>query len=258
MKKELLIELGHAIKNRIRATRGNSSIKTKAIIDEIKEFSDQKNWTASFEVDIGYIENSKTGIFRKGRIDVLMVYNNERVVIEIDRANKRWSIDKLNYCHERFGWFPLWIRWKGFGVIQVPKHINVLDLTKHIVNIIDFNSVEKPPAEKRKRNRVQGAESYINHDQNYLDSKSRKRKRRRHKLRKLPVHKPTHAKKAYSIEEKRRQYPQAYKVWSEQEDQSAIDAYKEGQSISQIAQKHCRKPSAILSRLVKLRIAIEL
>jgi hypothetical protein len=58
--------------------------------------------------------------------------------------------------------------------------------------------------------------------------------------------------KAYSLDEIRRKHPRAYENWTEAEDAELANYYKEGLSVSQLAEKHQRKRGAIHSRLKKL------
>ena len=64
----------------------------------------------------------------------------------------------------------------------------------------------------------------------------------------------THAvtSKKYSVKNVRREYPNAYKKWTKNEDQKLVQEYKNGRSISELADSHGRKKGAIRSRLKKL------
>ena len=58
--------------------------------------------------------------------------------------------------------------------------------------------------------------------------------------------------KAYSINEIRKNHPNAYEKWSPEEDQRLIKEFHEGLSSSEIVKRHQRKEGAIHARLKKL------
>ena len=54
------------------------------------------------------------------------------------------------------------------------------------------------------------------------------------------------------ITETRKKYPKAYEYWIKQEEEELTKLFKEGMTLSEIANHLGRKPSAIRSRLVRL------
>jgi hypothetical protein len=57
---------------------------------------------------------------------------------------------------------------------------------------------------------------------------------------------------SYKLEDIKKIYPRAYDVWTQEEDNALIKEYKEGISVSKLAEMHQRKIGAIRSRLAKL------
>ena len=66
---------------------------------------------------------------RQGRLDVLASFADGSVLaIEIDRANKRASVHKLQLARQRLPALALWIRWRGVAMAP-PADIQLLDLS---------------------------------------------------------------------------------------------------------------------------------
>lgn len=59
--------------------------------------------------------------------------------------------------------------------------------------------------------------------------------------------------KAYSVEQKRFDHPNAYKPWTESEDKLLSKLVSSGKSVKEIAEEFGRKNSAIRSRLLKIK-----
>jgi hypothetical protein len=58
--------------------------------------------------------------------------------------------------------------------------------------------------------------------------------------------------KAYSVNEKRQEHPNAYKKWTSEDDQRLREEFAKGSSISELAELLQRQESAIQSRLKRL------
>lgn len=58
--------------------------------------------------------------------------------------------------------------------------------------------------------------------------------------------------KAYDVKQIRKEYPQAYERWTDEEEARLIENYQSGLSIPDLAEYFQRKPSAIRSRLRRL------
>jgi hypothetical protein len=58
--------------------------------------------------------------------------------------------------------------------------------------------------------------------------------------------------KAYAVDAIRETHPQAYRKWTEVEEEELIAAFERGVGIAELAQRHGRQPGGIRSRLRKL------
>lgn len=58
--------------------------------------------------------------------------------------------------------------------------------------------------------------------------------------------------KIYSVDQVRRDYPNAYNLWTEKEEYCLKDLYAQNKAVDEMAAILQRKPSAIRSRLKKL------
>ncbi|MBQ8721914.1 MAG: hypothetical protein IJY67_07210 [Paludibacteraceae bacterium] len=56
----------------------------------------------------------------------------------------------------------------------------------------------------------------------------------------------------YSVEACRREYPNAYDPWTEEDDVKLAELWREGLSLDEIAERFGRKRGAIISRMKKL------
>jgi hypothetical protein len=57
--------------------------------------------------------------------------------------------------------------------------------------------------------------------------------------------------KTYTVEDVRKKYPNAYAVWTVEDDERLLNEYEKGVSIAELAKVFQRKPGAIISRLIK-------
>jgi hypothetical protein len=106
--------------------RGNRNKGTEFITSSIESFARGRGWGCEREVFLGL--NRKTS-GRKGLVDIV-IKSPERILyaIEIDRSNKKWSLEKLLHAHS-IGYVPIWVRWCAKINIQIPAVINLIDLT---------------------------------------------------------------------------------------------------------------------------------
>lgn len=81
----------------------------------------------------------------------------------------------------------------------------------------------------------------------YLSDKDVKRLKRYLKAYKQLMGVPT-----YSVEACRREYPNAYDPWTEEDDVKLAELWREGLSLDEIAERFGRKRGAIISRMKKL------
>jgi hypothetical protein len=67
----------------------------------------------------------------QGRVDVFGVFPDSSVIaIEIDRGDKRWSLQKLIFAATKLHTQAVWIRWSGFVNLYVPPSVTLIDVTK--------------------------------------------------------------------------------------------------------------------------------
>lgn len=67
----------------------------------------------------------------QGRVDVFGVFPDSSViVIEVDRGDKRWSLQKLIFAATKLHTQAVWIRWSGFVNLYVPPSVTLIDVTK--------------------------------------------------------------------------------------------------------------------------------
>ena len=83
----------------------------------------------------------------------------------------------------------------------------------------------------------------------YLSDKDVKRLKKYLKAYKQLMGVPT-----YSVEACRREYPNAYDPWSEEDDERLTEWWREGVSIDELAEHFGRKRGAIISRMKKLNL----
>ena len=106
--------------------RGNRNKGTEFITLSIESFARSRGLACEREVFLGL--NRKTG-GRKGLVDVVIKKpEGNGYAIEIDRGNKKWSLEKLLHAHS-IGYVPIWVRWCTKVNIQIPDVINLIDLT---------------------------------------------------------------------------------------------------------------------------------
>lgn len=60
--------------------------------------------------------------------------------------------------------------------------------------------------------------------------------------------------RAYSVDEVRKQYPNAYQRWTPEDDQLLLQLHASGSGVDELAGRFGRQPSAIRSRLAKLGV----
>jgi len=106
--------------------RGNRNKGTEFITSSIESFARNQGLTYEREVFLGL--NRKTS-GHKGLVDIV-IKNPEGIgyAVEIDRSNKKWSLEKLLHAHS-IGYVPIWVRWCAKINVQIPDVINLIDLT---------------------------------------------------------------------------------------------------------------------------------
>lgn len=108
---------------------GLTSRQTTALLTvRVAEWGRSQGWSVQFEVPIRASRTTRSGESR-GRLDVVCRRDAGRppVVIEIDRGNKRWSVDKLA-SEAAAGAVALWVRWRDPTNVDVPDAVGLVDL----------------------------------------------------------------------------------------------------------------------------------
>ncbi|MGW5441414.1 hypothetical protein [Nocardia asteroides] len=118
----------------VRASGLTSTQTTKLITAHTLEWAHSKRWQTSTEVP-ALIERTINGRVYSGRVDVVCERSWWRppIAIEIDRANKSWSVDKL-VAEAEAGHVALWVRWRGETVIDLPPTVGLVDIRATIAN----------------------------------------------------------------------------------------------------------------------------
>ena len=104
---------------------GNRKKGTDLITSEICNFALKNGYKYSREVYLGLHRPTSN---YAGYIDLTIVAQTNRYAIEIDSSNKKWSLQKLLHAGT-IGYIPIWVRWSVKIKMDVPKQINLIDLT---------------------------------------------------------------------------------------------------------------------------------
>lgn len=86
---------------------------TASITSALRDWARENGWSSRIEVPVVVPDGRTTTSRRRGLYDLVIGRPNlPDLVIEIDRANKRWSAEKLGYAVDR-GMEAVWVRWSG-------------------------------------------------------------------------------------------------------------------------------------------------
>ena len=209
-----LFAMFYALKRRLELLPSSctSTEKTRALTEEIQRFCDHECASFTCEVPIQPIEYRNSGRLRRGIVDAFIRTTDGRVfAIEVDRANKMWSLDKLSYCSRRFNAVPIWIRWSGALDCTIPPDIVVADLTGRSLAILNDQALQDGYAEER-----------------------------------TPTPPST---KAYCVAQIRKTYPNAYRPWRDDDDKQLLQLHRKGMGCVELAAIFGRNVGAISSRL---------
>ncbi|MFJ4651130.1 hypothetical protein ACIP5Y_07630 [Nocardia sp. NPDC088792] len=100
---------------------------TTMLTYQTAEWARKHWWTVTFEAPARVSRPTRRGPYR-GRLDLLCTsWFRRPIAIEIDRANKMWSLDKLQ-AEADAGASTLWVRWAGDQMIEVPAGIGLVDI----------------------------------------------------------------------------------------------------------------------------------
>lgn len=80
----------------------------------------------------------------RGYLDVLATHpDGVTLAIEIDRAHKPWSVEKMLAAGDRYGAMPVWVRWRERLSLRVPDSLCVYDLTRGGLRVLN-DPAERP------------------------------------------------------------------------------------------------------------------
>lgn len=104
---------------------------TKLVTRAVVEWAESIGWLPVAEMPLAFLEDAPEYPGRQGIVDVFVARPGQPrdLVIEIDRANKRWSARKLGYAVAN-GKAAIWVRWSGLGPPSaiVPGGVEVIYL----------------------------------------------------------------------------------------------------------------------------------
>ncbi|MFV0126333.1 hypothetical protein ACLGI4_01170 [Streptomyces sp. HMX112] len=95
-------------------------------------------WAARREAGAGITATARSGRTRTGLLDLLFHRpGGSRLAVEIDRGNKRWSLEKLIHQADTGG-CAVWLRWdtKPCSVV-IPPQVGLVELRVHQHRITD-------------------------------------------------------------------------------------------------------------------------
>lgn len=106
---------------------GATKLVTRAVVD----WAESIGWLPVAEMPLAFLEDTPEYPGRQGIVDMFVARPGQPrdLVIEIDRANKRWSARKLGYAVAN-GKAAIWVRWSGLGPPSaiVPGGVEVIYL----------------------------------------------------------------------------------------------------------------------------------
>ncbi len=125
--------------------KGNAKQTTKRLTNIVRLALQAYGYSVVREFEIPLKRSGKlkdgTTYHMNGRIDLYAESpNGKKIAIEIDRANKIWSLTKLNFCNKELDMLPVWIRWKG-TIVEVLNSILLFDLTEPDIKTINQNTI---------------------------------------------------------------------------------------------------------------------
>jgi hypothetical protein len=288
----LVSELEHLKETLQKVTAGMQHAQsievTRALTQAVCNWAELNGWHTSCEHPIavrGYV--SQRGHRRvSGRIDVWIEkhplaskssttlprskiasenYRPEKIAIEIDRANKKWSLAKLVQA-EKNGACPIWIRWGGHRVIPVPKFINLIDLTTtlHWRSVMEHKSGQTTSYVtikfKEKTESSGGSKILVRGGQLEMPASSCRQDPKSTILIdsngeivfSIPTELIASVKWQHSEKQSKNKPPAAGTPWKADEDELLCSGFENGHSIKDLASTHGRTHGAIRSRLMRL------
>jgi|TARA_B100000959_G_scaffold199113_1_gene208322 hypothetical protein len=114
--------------NNLELDAEKASDITAIITDFIYRWAKNNGWNPRLEYYIKAYRTTKSGRVYQGVVDVYIErFDGPDIVVEIDRGNKKWSVQKLNYCRIE-GLEAIWIKWGSPISLDIPEGITAIHL----------------------------------------------------------------------------------------------------------------------------------
>lgn len=108
-----------------------STAVTRLVTRVVEDWAEGLGWLAVAEMPFDFLADTPERPGRQGYVDLYIARSGYKrdLVIEIDRANKVWSAQKLGHAVEH-GKAAIWVRWKGLAPSPeiVPPGVEVIHL----------------------------------------------------------------------------------------------------------------------------------
>jgi hypothetical protein len=103
-----------------------TGVMTRRITDTVVTWALANGWTPRVEARVEAV--SAPGAAKLGYLDVIVRRNGEPdLAIEIDSADKQWSVDKLRHAAQA-GMHAIWIRWGDDQWAGIYDDVDVIQL----------------------------------------------------------------------------------------------------------------------------------
>ena len=107
MFKDDIIRFKNILTKNINENFNNSKHITNYLTNSLVNFAKKNNIKFQLEIKLPNLKGKNN---RSGILD-LRIFDKKKLDIEIDRGNKKWSIEKLIYCKNILKNDVLWIKW---------------------------------------------------------------------------------------------------------------------------------------------------
>lgn len=106
-----------------------ASVATRALTRVVAKWARFHGAThVRYEVALpGVRRFTERGYPLQGYVDMIAYWKERSIAFELDRGNKKWSLDKLDAAAAQ-GHEAVWIRWSGGNVRVTPPTVSVIHL----------------------------------------------------------------------------------------------------------------------------------
>jgi hypothetical protein len=126
-----LIGFSRHVAQMLAAKEVDTRAFTQGLTEELCRRIRWHGGSVSTEHRVELFRRTQSGRLSSGYLDIHADFvDHSCIAIEIDRGNKRWSVQKLEFAAERLGATALWIRWRGVVRIQPTSAVMVVDITE--------------------------------------------------------------------------------------------------------------------------------